>query len=71
VSIILRYALEIVNAKNKKNIIYREETCAVTKADINRITAAQVRLLRSIGGHPGENIRNKIQRAFKDKYIGI
>lgn len=60
VSVSLGYTLEIGTGKDKKNIMYREKTYAVTKADINRIIAAQVRLLRSIEGHPGERIRNKI-----------
>jgi hypothetical protein len=60
VSIGVGYTLEIGNARDKKNVMYREETCAVTKSDVNRIIAAQVRLLRSIEGHPGERKRNKI-----------
>jgi hypothetical protein len=42
VSISLGYALETGVTKDKKTIMYREETYAVTKADINRIIAAQM-----------------------------
>jgi hypothetical protein len=54
------YTLQIENAKDKKNIMYRKETCEVTKENINKIIAAHMRLLRNIEGYPGERIINKI-----------